>query len=556
MGKKFMKGVSTALVCTLILGNGIPASAARKVTLSAKKITVETGSRKRVTVKNAKKKVKWSVKSGKKYILLTKKTKKSVIVKGRKAGKAVLQAKIGKKKLLCRVTVKKKQSDKMVRPTAAPVQSSAVPSTAPQQTVLPVPSMAPQQTLSPAPEPTPGTTEIPESPTAAPTQSPSDGDETVKDIEIDLTGLKTTFTQTDVAAIDLSAQLGENFEASRYSSMDVTFSTDWEDESQKSGWAIGKVALAGTVEELDGKSDGIGFVYVSDADGGTATVALGTEVKGKTAVGINVQPMMDSDNNYKWPDGLTSVTVTKIVFRAPEGSVEPLPSKEFQYEGLDTAWLDANIDPDKPIVAMTFDDGPGGYGTTYENYGMQIQQALKDAGAHATFFYVGGNILKNEDTKNEVKQAVQWGFEVANHSYDYSELDKASADVIREKFTKTNEALKELTGFSNFLFRAPGVKYSDTMYSVIEAPFIDVSNWSNDWDNNVTKDQIVENVKKAKDGDIINMHSVHEKTAQAVPEILAYFKAQGIQVVSVSELYAIRGVKLMTGVKYSRCTAQ
>lgn len=97
------------------------------------------------------------------------------------------------------------------------------------------------------------------------------------------------------------------------------------------------------------------------------------------------------------------------------------------------------------------------------------------------------------------------------------------------------------------------MSYSDKMYAVIQAPFIDVSNWSNDWQGSVTKDQIVKNVKMAKDGDIINMHSVHEKTAQAVPEILAYFKAQGIQVVSVSELFHIRGQKLMTGVQYSKC---
>lgn len=47
------------------------------------------------------------------------------------------------------------------------------------------------------------------------------------------------------------------------------------------------------------------------------------------------------------------------------------------------------------------------------------------------------------------------------------------------------------------------------------------------------------------------MHSVYEKTAQAVPEILEYCKDKGYQVVSVSELFAIKGKKMMTGVKYS-----
>ena len=90
------------------------------------------------------------------------------------------------------------------------------------------------------------------------------------------------------------------------------------------------------------------------------------------------------------------------------------------------------------------------------------------------------------------------------------------------------------------------------MYAVIEKPFIDVSIWSNDYQTSVEKDAIVKNVtEKLADGGIINMHSVHEKTAQAVPEILAYCKENGYQVVSVSELFAIKGKKLMTGVKYS-----
>ena len=109
-----------------------------------------------------------------------------------------------------------------------------------------------------------------------------------------------------------------------------------------------------------------------------------------------------------------------------------------------------------------------------------------------------------------------------------------------------------MIGYSSFLFRAPNVAYGDTMFEVIDAPIIDVSNWSHDYKPEVTKEQIVANVKKARDGDIINMHSAYEKTADAVPEILAYFQEKGIQVVSVSELFAIRGKKLMKGVKYFR----
>lgn len=387
--KKMVKGLSLVLVCALVAGITVPVSAAKKMKLNSKKITLKVGQKKKLEVKNAAKKVKWSVKSGKKYISLSGKKKTSVVVKAKKQGKAAVLAKIGKKKFTCQVTVKKADDKKPDVPTAAPTAAvtPAVPTPTPASTVTPVPSASPAAT----PEVTPEVTE------------------------------------------------------------------------------------------------------------------------------------------------------------------EPLEPGEFRYEGLDRAWIEENIDPSKPVVAMTFDDGPGNNGSTFVDYGLRIQQALKDVGAHATFFYIGGNIVKSEECRQEVQQALDWGFEIANHSYDYASLKNATAEQIKEKLEKTDAILKEMSGYSSFLFRAPNVEYSDLMFEVIDAPIIDVSNWSHDYKPEVTKEQIVANVKKARDGDIINMHSAYEKTADAVPEILAYFQEKGIQVVSVSELFAIRGKKLMKGEKISRC---
>ncbi len=156
-----------------------------------------------------------------------------------------------------------------------------------------------------------------------------------------------------------------------------------------------------------------------------------------------------------------------------------------------------------------------------------------------------------------MENAWKAGFEVANHSYDSQGLDSKDEATIKDKIAKTDALLSSITGYNNFLFRAPNVAYSDKMFAVIEKPFIDVSIWSSDWDNSVGEDAIVDNVvKNLADGGIINMHSVHEKTAKAVPRILKYCKEKGYQVVSVSELFAIKGQKLMTGVKYSKAGAK
>lgn len=548
MGKATGKILGIVLSCALLVGMIAPVSdAAGMIKLSSRRLTIAKGEKKILKVKNAKgKKAKWSIKSGSKNISLLGRKKTSVTIKGKKAGKAVVQAKIGKKKLTCKVTVKNTGTNKNK-----------------QEDVPQVPGITQAPETTQTPETTPNTegpvkspenqtpTESPiNTPTVPPTSDPGDtstespgpsGTETEKeDIVIDLSNVTTTFTSSDKAKIDFSSQIPEGFDLSDYSGVEVVCTTTWENSESKSGWASGKIAVVQDKKDLNGTADGVAFTYSMGSSGGSVTVPFEKNLSG-TVIGINIQPMMNKENGYKWPDGLTSVTVKSIVFKVRK-EIASIPSTEFHYEGLDTSWIDSS----KKMVALTFDDGPDGA----KGPGMRIQEALHEAGAHATFFYIGSKIQNNRE---EVEQALKYGFEIANHSWDYNELGNSDRDVIAQKIEKTDQLLKDISGFNQFLFRAPGVNYGNEMYAVINAPFIDVSRWSNDWQEDVTKDQIIKNVKEAVDGDIINMHSSQAKTAEAVPEILAYFKEQGIQVVSVSELFAVRGEKLMTGVKYFKC---
>ena len=81
-------------------------AAKKKVKLNKKTVTVNVGKTVKIKLQNNKKKVKWTVTSGKKNVKLSKKKKTGVTIKGMKAGKAKVQAKVGKKKYVCKVTVK------------------------------------------------------------------------------------------------------------------------------------------------------------------------------------------------------------------------------------------------------------------------------------------------------------------------------------------------------------------------------------------------------------------------------------------------------------------
>lgn len=548
-----------AMVFSMFVSAATPAKAAsKKLKLSSKKVTVQVGKTKTIKVKNAAKKAKWSVKSGKSVVQLTKKKKASVGIKGKKAGKAVVAAKVGKKTLTCKVTVKAAGTteDDKPTPSAAPAtQTPVVPSQAPTQ----VPTQNPTQPPS-------------EAPTQTPAQTPPAGltQEAVKNVVIDMTKVEDKTFTASPAFINFASQIEDRFDLSYFSELKVGYELEFEgeDTSKLTG---GKLAIAGSEEDLTGFADGVAFTYNMMPGQDSVSIPIsGDKATGK-AVGINIQPM-DADAGYTWPATLKSVTITSIEFVAKADAVYPAPgagtptpkptvapefeSSEFKYEGLDEEWIEAVKNSGKKVVAMSFDDGPGGY-EKYVSYGTQIQEALKAAGAHATFFYIGAHIEHDAESRQEVENAWKAGFEVANHSYDSAGLNSADAATIKDKIAKTDALLTDITGYKNFLFRAPNVAYSQAMYAVIEKPFIDVSIWSNDWQSSVEKDAIVKNVVDGlADGGIINMHSVHEKTAQAVPEILKACEEKGYQVVSVSELFAIKGKKLMTGVQYKDAVSE
>ena len=98
----------TAAMAVSLLSPVKPAAAAKKVKFNVKTLSLTVGKKKTLKIKNAKKKAKWSIKSGKDKIKLQKKKKASVVVAAKKAGSAKVQAKVGKKKYVCKVVVKAK----------------------------------------------------------------------------------------------------------------------------------------------------------------------------------------------------------------------------------------------------------------------------------------------------------------------------------------------------------------------------------------------------------------------------------------------------------------
>lgn len=196
------------------------------------------------------------------------------------------------------------------------------------------------------------------------------------------------------------------------------------------------------------------------------------------------------------------------------------------------------IDPDKPIAALTFDDGPN---TTTTN---EILDLLVKYNVRASFFLIGTNIT--DESAETVKRAYDLGCEINNHSKTHSDMTKLSADEIKSEVDYVSDRIKEITGESAKFFRPPYIAVNDTMYENIDMPFI-AGVGCNDWEDSVSAEMRVQRIKRQlHDGVIILLHDAegNSKTVEALDTLIPEMLEMGYQFATVSELFAVKGVEI------------
>lgn len=189
------------------------------------------------------------------------------------------------------------------------------------------------------------------------------------------------------------------------------------------------------------------------------------------------------------------------------------------------------IDKKKKMVALTYDDGPSANTP-------KILDTLKKYDAVATFFVVGNRVSTYANT---VKRAYGMGCKIGNHTYEHKILTRTDAAGIREQVSKTNAAVKNITGTDPIVMRPPGGCVNDTVKSQTGMPMILWSIDTLDWRTRnaaSTKTAVLDHVK---DGDIVLMHDLYEATANASTTIIPTLVERGYQLVTVSELAECRG---------------
>ncbi|ROO89427.1 peptidoglycan/xylan/chitin deacetylase (PgdA/CDA1 family) [Actinocorallia herbida] len=192
-------------------------------------------------------------------------------------------------------------------------------------------------------------------------------------------------------------------------------------------------------------------------------------------------------------------------------------------------------------VALTFDDGP-------MEHTERLLEILARYDALATFFVVGKMV---EEFPDVVRKEVAAGHEIANHSWDHSDLASLSAEGVTAQIQRTQDAILRQSGYRSVLLRPP-YGSSNERVAKVAASFglpeiiwaVDPMDWRDRSSSLVTRRVLSE----TRPGGVVLMHDIHATTVDAVPAILEGLAAKGYRFVTVSRLF--QGTVLKPGHQY------
>lgn len=190
------------------------------------------------------------------------------------------------------------------------------------------------------------------------------------------------------------------------------------------------------------------------------------------------------------------------------------------------------IDPNAPMVALTFDDGP------YAAVGNRIMDCAEQYGGRVTFYVVGERV---NSYKTEILRMYNNGHEIGNHTQNHKYLQKLGAQEIRQQVAACNQAVAAITGEAPKTVRLPGGGKNSTVLANISQPIVLWDVDTLDWKTRNAASSVQTVLSQVKDGSVVLMHELYNASGDAAVTIIPQLVARGYQLVTVSELAQFRG---------------
>ena len=210
------------------------------------------------------------------------------------------------------------------------------------------------------------------------------------------------------------------------------------------------------------------------------------------------------------------------------------------------------IDPNKPMVALTFDDGP--WPTTSE-----LLDVLKENDAVATFFTIGEQISDKTDYVETIQRMAAEGHQIGTHSYDHAatgggngvDMTRQSPEKQIEEVQMGQQAIADATASeASKVFRSPGGNFHDEIIWNLQPYITSEIGWNvdtEDW-RRPGADAIAERLLSVKPGDVVLMHDGggdRSQTIEALKVALPQLRAEGYKFVTIDQLLAYDDAKAL-----------
>ena len=183
----------------------------------------------------------------------------------------------------------------------------------------------------------------------------------------------------------------------------------------------------------------------------------------------------------------------------------------------------------RPVVALTFDDGPNASSTPI------LLDGLKERKVRATFFLIGENVEKGENEKI-VKRMYEEGHLIGNHTYTHCNLSKLETGEAKKELEQTDTVIEKITGKQPAFARAPygelPVDSEQDLSRIYIGWTVDPLDWMTEDAGAVVK-TVVEEINP---GDIILLHDCYPSSVQAAIRIVDLLQGKGYEFVTVDHL--------------------
>lgn len=172
---------------------------------------------------------------------------------------------------------------------------------------------------------------------------------------------------------------------------------------------------------------------------------------------------------------------------------------------------------------------------------------MKKHESKATFFVLGN---RANSFKKQLQREYNLGMEIGSHTWSHKNLKILSEKNVKKEISYARNAIKNVTGEYPTLLRPPYGNYNSIVSKNAKAPMIYWSVDTEDWKYRNVK--YIKNyvINHAGDGQIILLHDIHPTSVNGFIKALPELRKKGYELVTVSELYKIKGKTLKNGIMY------